>query len=188
MASQDINPLEQLTEDLAEHYVAMVFRLTEHFAPVRPWWHAGLTPDQQLWRWITGPREEILTWLAAAGAAMGWTSMEEVLANVEQIFTSPAATDLIHPQIVAQIPVELLEMVQAAGPRDFGNHIRKMERMIEGRAAAFAALEESDQPMIPGPPDQPPPMPVELMPGTAGWPLYGMAPQGPQPVPGAPPV
>jgi hypothetical protein len=179
MTADALNPLEALTERLATEYVLDVKRLTQMFAPIRPWWSATLSPDAQLWRWETGPRTEIVGWLMQAGVYMGAKDETAALAKIEDIFTSPAAGDLIPPQVVAQIPPELLEMVQAAGPKDAGTHIRKMEAMHAGRMQAVELFKSPDVPNVPEPPIQPPPLPVELMPKTAGKPLYGMAPQEP---------
>jgi hypothetical protein len=180
MATRDLNPLEELVEELSDTYVELVYDLTETFAPFRPWWQKDLSPDQQLWRWISGTTEEgesvrdaIMGWLMVAGAFMGFQTADETLANIERIFTAPEAPDLIPPAHVASIPVELLEIIQASGPRDAANHIRKMERMVAARAEVLAQVAATDQPDIP---QVPPPQPVELMPGTAGWPTFGGAP------------
>jgi hypothetical protein len=174
-----INPLEAMVEDFATVYVDLVKSIAATMAPFRPWWTADLSPDEQLWRWSGdgGPRQEVLDWLMQAGAYMGWQNADEVLAHIEDIFTSPAAQDLIPPEVVVQIPVALLEMVQGTGPKDTANHIRKMERMQVGRLQALSLLANTDQPSIPEPPIQPPPEPVQLADGAAGYPLYGMAPQ-----------
>lgn len=174
-----LNPLEAMVEDFSALYVDLVKSIAATMAPFRPFWTADLSPDEQLWRWSGdgGPRTEILDWLMQAGAYMGWQNADEVLAHIEDIFTSPAAQDLIPPSVVVMIPVSLLEMVQGTGPKDTGNHIRKMERMQVGRLEGQALLANTDQPNIPEPPVQPPPEPVTLADGTAGYPLYGMAPQ-----------
>lgn len=177
-----VNPLEQMTEDMALVYVALVKELVPTFAPYRPWWTADVSADQQLWRWVgsdaePGPRAEVLDWLMKAGASMGYVSADETLANIETIFTSPTATDLIPLQLVAEVPLSLLEMVQGSGPRDAGNHIRKMERMMVGRMEGLALLAATNQPNFPEPPVVPAPLPVELAPGTEGFPLFGLAPQ-----------
>lgn len=192
MASDAINPLEALTERFAHEYVLDVKRYTKMFAPVRPWWTAKLSADAQLWRWEAPDgavaadgtkislRDAILPWLMTATAHMGAKDAKEALDMIEDIFTSVSAPDLIPPEVVAQIPPELLEMVQAAGPEDAAKHIRKMERMHEGRMQAVAVLAQTNQPDVPEPPDVPPMLPTEMQPGTAGWPLYGNAPQQPE--------
>jgi len=179
MAKKDINPYEQLVEEASEEYVALVYSIAEELAPVRPWWHVDLSPDQQIWRWLSGPRNEIMDWIYTAGAYMGWEGPEETLKQWEKIFTDPMAEEMIPIFVVSVMPIELLEMVQAAGPKDAGNHVRKMEKMVEGRAAALETLDRRDDEVInvPEPPFAPPPMPVELAPGTAGWPLYGAVPR-----------
>lgn len=175
MAS-NLNPLEALTLDLAEHYKHMVMRLTEHFAPMRPWWHAQLTPDQQVWRWME-IREEVLAWLMTAGAYMGWTDGEETLQKMAEIFTNEAAVDLIPADHVVAVPIPLMEMVQNQGPDATAKHIRKVEKLTETRAMALGLLEQNREVDFPEPPNQPPPLPVELLPGTSGWPMYGGVPR-----------
>lgn len=179
MSDARINPLEKETEDLAQVYVDLVYELMPTFAPFRPWWSATLTPDQALWRWAGegGPREEIVTWLMAAGVYMGWKSPDEVLLHMEDLFTKQSAADLLPPEFIAQIPTSLLEMVQGAGPHDTVIHIRKMEKMFEGRQQALAVLANTDQPNFPEPPLTTPALPIEATPGSAGYPLYGGAPQ-----------
>lgn len=175
-----VNPLEEMVEELSDIYVDMVYDLTQQFAPARPWWSEELSEAQQLWRWMDAKDDEgvpvrdvIIGWLMAAGAAMGYASAEEALQHIEEYFTSPAAADLIPPAIVAQIPFELLEMVQASGPRDAANHIRKMERLLEDRAVLMDVIGAPESPKLPV---APAPLPIELLQG--GWPLYGGAPQG----------
>lgn len=159
--TKDINPLEEMVEELAEYYVELVFELVDEFAPVRPWWTASLTADQQLWRWVgsdqePGPRAVVMPWLAAAAVFMGAQSADEAIGMVERIFTDPAASDIIPPRVVAQIPVELLEIVQASGPKDAAAHIRRMEKMVAGRMEAMALLDQPDQPPYPeAPVDEP---------------------------------
>lgn len=172
---KDVNPLEELVEELSDVYVELVYEIAEELAPVRPWWTADLSADAQLWRWIgsdeePGPRAVVLPWLMAAAAHMGATTPDEALAMIEDIFTSPAATDLIPADIVADIPIELLEIVQASGPKDAAKHIRKMEKMVAGRLEAVALLQNTDQPNVP---EVPPPLPVEMAGFRGGWPEYG---------------
>jgi hypothetical protein len=114
---------------------------------------------------------------------MGWRSPGEIMAKWETIFTDPMATTLIPPDIVAEMPVEILEMIQASGSEDCGKWVRKMEKRVEGFMAASSALdqERASQPNFPEPPNAPPPLPVELLPGTAGWPLWGAVPQSTDP-------
>lgn len=171
------NPLEALVEELAPHYVDMVFELVEMFAPESPWWSVKLSKEQQLWRWVSGPRNEIMEWIYGAGPFMGWETPEEILANWEKIFTDPKAPMLIPAGHVISIPVELIEMVQAAGPEDAGKHVRRMEKAMEGYTSAANTLDANRTQNVPEPPLQPPPLPVEVIPGTAGWPLYGGVPR-----------
>ena len=174
-----LNPLEAMTIEFAEAYKDMVMRLTKHFAPERPWWHAQLSPDEQVWRWME-IREEVLPWLMTAGAFMGWKDGDEVLKRMAEIFTDEGAVDKIPPEHVIQVPVPLMEMVQNQGPRETAAYIRKVEKMTEGRAAALGLLDVNRTVDIPEPPFAPPPLPTEMMPGTGGWPLYGNAPRDSQ--------
>lgn len=168
---KDVNPLEQMVLDMADYYVELVEMLTAEIAPVRPWWTEELKPDEQLWRYMD-VREEIMAWLMQAGALMGYTTADDVLAHLEELFTSERTVDVWPPAFVAEIPVALLEMVQATGPKEAAKHIRKMERLFAARAEALGILSNTDQPDIP---ELPPPLPIETLPGTAGWPLYGGA-------------
>lgn len=180
--------MEELVELGAKEYVELVKELAADLAPVRPWWHKDLSPDQQLWRWISGPRDEIMTWIVEAGAHMGWETVEEVLQHLEELFTSPRTEVLLPLHVQAAIPLALIEMVQAAGPKDTAKHIRKMVRMEEGRLQALAYLQNEDQPNVPEPTqevDQPPTAPVELLPGE-GYPAYGHVPRESPPAFGAP--
>lgn len=157
MTAKELNPLEEMVEEMSDVYVDMVFELAEELAPVRPWWHADLTAEQKLWRYVgttpeEGLRSIVMPWLEAAAVAMGAPEGDMLAAAgmVERIFTDPAATDLIPPALVAQIPVELLELVQGGGPKDAMKHLVLMERMVARREAAIALLSNTDQP-VPGP-------------------------------------
>lgn len=143
MSKGDVNPGEQLVEDMSEEYVDMVFDMLEEIAPMSPWWQADVSPDQQLWRWITGGRDEILAWLEAVAPFMGYESTDEILSGIDEIFTSAKAEGAVPQHIVAQIPIPLLEMVQAAGPEEAEKHIKKMERMIAGRVQVDEAIAQA---------------------------------------------
>lgn len=145
MAKGDVNPLEEMTEEGSEIYVDMVFEFLEELAPFKPWWQADISPDGQIWRWITGGRDEILVWLEAVAPFMGWETTEEILAGIPEIFTTVEAENLIPQIVVAQIPSSLLEMVQAIGPEEVGKHIRKMERMMAGRQQAEQAIQAAKE-------------------------------------------
>lgn len=183
MAAELLNPYEELTEELAEVFKEMVFLVVEEYAPIRPWWEKSLTAEQQLWRWIYGPsntpedgtRMLVLPWIMKAARFLGAETTEEALKVIADIFTTQEAVDAIPPAVVAEIPTELLEIVQAAGPFDAATHIRKMERMVERRMPLVEALATADVPPLSV---VPPPLPIEIAPGTSGWPLYGQAPVG----------
>lgn len=171
----DLNPLEELTEEMADIYTELVYELVETLAPVRPWWVKALSADEQLWRWVgsaekPGPRLPVLAWLMEAAAYFGAKDATEALAKIEEIFESPAAPTLIPPEVVSEIPLELLEIVQANGAKEAGQHIRKMEKMVEGRMQAVALLNQPDQPDVAS---TPPVEPIVLPGETRGWPSYG---------------
>lgn len=181
------NPWEDLVEELSAAFVDLVYELVDEFAPNRPWWEKTLTTDQQLWRWIYGPsntpqdgtRMKVIPWLIEAAVYMGANTAEEAMAMIEDTFTSPSAEDLVPLAVQAQIPVELLEIVQAVGPHDAALHIQKMERLVKERQSIVADLASTSTPEIP---NVPPPLPIEAAPGTAGSPLYGEAPINAPPV------
>lgn len=166
------NPLEEQVNYMADLYPPIVFDLTRMFAPERPWWHADLSADQQLWRWQTGPREAIVVWLIeAASWYLGRPPKDpkEALDQIEAIFTDRKADALVPLQVQARIPPELLEMVQAAGPHEAGKHIRKMERLMEGQQQAMAQLDAARQPVtVPEPPQEPLASLVQMAPVTVG--------------------
>ena len=175
MTTQVLNPLEQMVEDLAQDYVDLVNDLAQEFAPVRPWWDAQLSADEQLWRWQS-ERDPIMAWLMEAGVHMGYASGDETLKNLEEIFTNEAVIDMVPAEFVITVPPSLLEMVQSSGPKEAAKHIRKMEQAVVRHNKGMALLQNQGQPNFPEPPNQPPPLPVTEVPGTAGYPLYGMAP------------
>lgn len=171
----DLNPLEELTQEMADIYVELVYDLVDELAPVRPWWTKTLTIDEQLWRWTgdavtPGPRGPVLEWLMEAARYMGAKDAADAISKIEEIFTSPAAESLIPPEVVASIPIELLEIIQASGPHEAMLHIRKLEKVFEGRQQAVQLLNQPDQPTIPA---IPPPEPIQLAGYTQGWPEYG---------------
>lgn len=175
VVTKAVNPLEELVSEMADVYVEMVKDLAKHIAPVRPWWHVDLTPDQQVWRYLD-IREEVMAWLMTTGAYMGFESGEDVLNNLEAIFTDEKIVDLVPAEHVIAIPIALLEAVQAQGPEEVAKYLRKMEKMAQGRAAALGLLEANRTQNIPEAPNAPPPLPIEVLPRTSGWPLYGGAP------------
>lgn len=170
------NPLEELTDELADTYVEMVFDLAKEFAPVRPWYHHDLSIDEQLWRWEE-IRDPVVEWLMNVGVNLGYQSGDEVLDNLERIFTDETVVDLVPADIVVRIPPELLELVQAVGPKAAAKHIRTMEKKFEGYAQARGVLAAASTFQFPEPPDVPPPLRVETLPDTGFYPLYGLVPQ-----------
>lgn len=202
--SATANPLEQLVEDLAPEYVALVQELVPVFSPNRPWWTEALTQDQQLWRWVgtpqePGPRLEIMGgvklvggpaiqdmkpeqvqgWLPQVAAALAQKRLAfpDLAKLIEFIFTSPAADKVIPLEILMDLPPELLEMVQAAGPIDAAKHIQKVEALYQKNLEGQALLATPDATGLPKPPSAPPALPGQLGTQPAGWPTYGGAPQ-----------
>jgi hypothetical protein len=178
--SPELNPYEQLIEDGAKDYVEIVFELLEEIAPVRPWWSAELTTEQQLWRWMTGPRDKVMPWLYTLASALGW-DQQTLLRNLEKLFTDERVAAMIPVELAATVPLELVELVQASGPFDAAVHIRKMVRAEEGYSQAAAALASPEVLNVPEPAmevQQPPPQVVRLMgPGGEGFPAYGFVPR-----------
>lgn len=172
------NPLEQLVEDLAPEYVALVQELIPVFSPNRPWWTPTLTQDQQLWRWEgtpqdPGPRATVMPWLAQVAPFMHYVAPDQLQQLVNAIFTSPAADTMIPLELIVELPPDLLEMVQAAGPVDASKHIAKMEKLHAARMEELGILSDPSQADFPKPPDQPPVLPVQLGSFGGGWPNFG---------------
>ncbi|WP_230690821.1 hypothetical protein, partial [Streptococcus pneumoniae] len=76
----------------------MVEEFAAAVAPYHPWWHAVLTPDQQVYRWMQ-IREPIITWLADAAPFMGWPTPAAALDGLYELFTSRAAYDAVPPDL-----------------------------------------------------------------------------------------
>jgi len=178
--SPELNPYEQLIEDGAKDYVEIVFELLEEIAPVRPWWSVELSTEEQLWRWMTGPRDRVMPWLYEVARVLGWDETT-LLRNLEKLFTDDSVAAMIPVELAATVPIELVELVQASGPFDAATHIRKMVKAEEAYSRASAALSAPDVPNVPEPAmevQQPPPQIVQLMgPGGQGFPAYGFVPR-----------
>jgi len=176
----ELNPYEELIEQGAKDYVELVFELLEEIAPVRPWWHAELSTEQQLWRWMTGPRDKIMPWLYDVAQFLGWDE-DTLLRNLRQLFTDERIVARIPAEMLALVPYELVELVQASGPYDAAEHIRKMVRAERAYAEASQALAAPDVLNVPEPAmdvQQPPPQIVQLMgPGGQGFPAWGFVPR-----------
>jgi len=163
------NPLEALVVDGSDIYVQLVHELAKELAPFRPWWSADLSPDEEVWRYEEN-RPAIIGWLTEAGAAMGWESWDETLKKLEELFMSPAVPDFLSMELIVDERADIIrEMVQAAGPHEAAKHIRKLEKMVEGRQDALRRLRIEAMDI----PETPPPLPVEALPNTSGWPLFG---------------
>lgn len=135
---EDLNPLEEDIKLLADEYVAMVEEFVEELAPSRPWWSKKLSADEKLWRWMD-VREEIVSWLVETGAWMGWQDYDEVMKRVDELWFSMAVVDIVPPEVLARVPLSLVELVQA-NPKDAGPHIRDMERIFHRRREALDKL------------------------------------------------
>lgn len=198
MSGTQINPLEEMVEELAPLYVDLVNELTQLFAPNRPWWTQSLSKKDQLWRWQypdpnapmakgeappkPGPRWVIMPWLTQVAPFLASLTKPNDLADlVEKIYTPPGgpAEYLIPLRLIAEQPPDLLEMVQASGPFDAAKHIAQVERWFQEEQGALGVLASADVNSFPLPPDQPPVLPVELGPMGSGWPGFGGVEQGP---------
>lgn len=139
------NPLEELTNEFADYYVDMVELVVESIAPARPWWHQELTPDEQVWRWLA-IREPIMTWLWDVGPFLGFSSPDDVLRGLRDIFVRPLAGVVPDVLRIDERADGLKELVQSAGPNEAARHIRKVEAMVKRRAEASALM----KPIEPG--------------------------------------
>jgi len=129
-----LNPMEETVEYAADVYVELVNELLEELAPFRPWWSKTLSRDEALWRWEE-VREPIVTWLAQAGIFMGFQNYGEVLDNLEDFWFGPLLVDMVPPEVIDMLPLQLFELVQA-GPYEAADHIRAMEKEYAKRTAA----------------------------------------------------
>jgi len=170
----ELNPMEALVIEMSDYYVDAVLAMTKHIAPVRPWWHTELSADEQIWRYLD-IREDVMAWVMVAGVALGYESGDEVLANLEDIFTDERLVDAIDPMVAIAVPHVLIEAVQSNGPKEAANWIRRLEKMAEGRAKALGLLEANREVNVPEAPDVPPPYEVAII-DSPGFPLYGGAP------------
>ena len=126
------NPMEAMVYDLAEEYVDIVDALLDEMAPFSPWWSQELTPDQKLWRYLE-VRDEMLPWLVEVGIYMGLTTFGDLLDRLDDIWLSQLPLDVAPAGLLAQVPMPLLELVQAA-PLEAAQHIRDMENLIARRS------------------------------------------------------
>lgn len=147
----DLNPMEEMVIDGAKVYVELVEELLDEAAPFRPWWSVRLSDDELLFRWQE-VRGEIIPWLVEAGIFMGFKTFEEMLENLEKYWTGELLVDMVPPEIIDELPIALVELVQA-GPKDAADHIRKGERLFVKTRGAAAII---------GPPL--PPIPMEMPP------------------------
>lgn len=194
MADTRVNPLQEDLEEDSAWYVELVYEYMDEFAPYGPWWSEKLSPEQQLFRWEgtaaqPGPRADVIPWLeqaypllAAGHKGAGW-GPEDMLRHVADIFTDPAAPDLIPEPLILDPAqnkgfIALIELYQAAGPKDMQTHIAKLERMHEGHMEGVSLLKNTDQPRAPHPPDRPAPLPVSLDGSSIGPPHFGDVPLG----------
>jgi hypothetical protein len=159
VATKQLNPLESDVHDLADAYVELVMDLVEEFAPFRPWWTTELSADQKLWRYME-VRDAIVPWLVEVGVYMGYRTWQEVLDNLDKIWMSKLPIDTTPPEILAALPLELLELVQA-GPNDAAQHIRDMEKLFASRSQAAEAMQRAAEDATVTEPDVP-----ELLPPT----------------------
>lgn len=134
------NPLELLTEQLADHYVELVQIATETIAPHRPWWHAELSAEAQLYRYME-IRDDIISWLVDVSDYMPWQTTDDMLHGIEALATE-RIEGIIPPALLVDERADALkELVQAAGPKEAQKHVVKMERMALRREVAQGLLE-----------------------------------------------
>lgn len=129
-----LNPMEETVQYAAEVYVELVNELLEELAPYRPWWSKKLSKDEALWRWEE-VREPIVTWLVRAGIFMGFRTYGEVLDNLEDFWIGHLLVDMVPPEVIDTLPLQLIELVQA-GPYEAADHIRMVEKEYAKRTAA----------------------------------------------------
>jgi len=221
MADHRVNPLQSETEELSAWYVELVHEVMSEFAPYGPWWQVDVSPAQQLWRWAgtdaePGPRLDIIggtkfttdpqTGQTTAEPVEGWLPKaymrlalgkgyppENMLKHIEDIFTDPAAPDLIAPPEDPGLVLDpelnkgfvtLLTMAQAAGAHETQVHIAKMERMFENQLGLNQELAATKQPKLVLPPQAPQILPVQLNNGGGMYPNEGGVPLGPGGIPG----
>lgn len=143
-----LNPIEELVYELADDYVDQVFELAEDIAPYRPWYHVELKPDEQVMRYMSAPtggqqsiRDALVTWLSDASPYMGWGSVQEAIDGLYELFTGRDVIQRIPGVLMADERLDVIrEMVQAQGPRETANHIKRVERMAQRRLQASAML------------------------------------------------
>lgn len=169
MANPQMNPIEELTDEMADTYVELVLELAEDIAPFRPWWHEELSPDAQVWRWQK-MRAPIVEWLAEVSPYMDWPDLSAALAGLRELFTGPIEQRIPGALLVDDRADGLKELVQSAGPRDAARHIRRVEAMTQRRAQAAALMTPTDpyqappgpaDVQMPEPPALPPPLPPQ---------------------------
>lgn len=137
--AQRVNDMEEDVRWLADEYVNMVMSEVEEFAPAHPWYSKVLTANEKLARYMD-VRPKIVEWLAEVGIAMGYKSWGELLKNLEVVFTGQLFNDMVPLDLQVQVPVALVELVQA-GPFDAAKHIREMETLFERRRLASQQLD-----------------------------------------------
>jgi hypothetical protein len=125
--------MEELTSFAADCYVELVEELLDEIAPYRPWFSQQLGDDEALWRWEE-QREPIIAWLVQCGIFMGMKTYQELLDRLEEFWMSDLLVDMVPPEVIDRLPIELLEMVQA-GPKDAADHIRRVEKLHERKMA-----------------------------------------------------
>lgn len=144
-----LNPSEEDVQYAAEVFLELVQDLVDELAPVRPWWTQDLTDDEALWRWAEGetaPRAPIVAWLTEAGIFMGFKTYQELLDNLEKFWMGNLLVDVVPPEVIDMLPVELVELVQA-GPYDAADHIRRMEKLFAKRMAGKAIMDANRPPL-----------------------------------------
>ena len=154
------NPLEEDVAFGAEVYAELVEELLKEVAAEGPWWSVNLSGAEKLYRWME-VREPIIGWLTAAAPYMGFGDYETMLEHLTDFWMTNSLVDLVPPEIIDALPLELVELVQA-NAYDAATHIREMEKRYEKQALVSGLWE------VNRPPELPAPLPAAELPPVTG--------------------
>lgn len=149
------NPHEVLIEEMADIYVELVMEATEELAPHGPWWHAELSSEQQLWRYLD-IREDIIPWLVDVSDYFPeWRSVDDMLKGIEELATTRIEDRVPGELLVDERADALKEIVQAVGPKEAARHIRRMETLALKREQGQALIQPAPVDLVPPAPAPP---------------------------------